>query len=268
MRPRSRRRTRLDIVALLVTVVCVAVAGWALRGLLSSPVPQAADFGTDSPVSTAQAAPSSDTPAADDASGAAATEAPESPVADRSADDGRPAPQAAAPAAGSVPTPPARSSAALADRPDPAPAPVRLRAPSVDLDVPLDAVGVAADGQMEIPEDADRAGWYRHGPAPGTDNGSAVIAGHVDDRSGPGAFLALTEAREGDELEVDLADGSTATYRIVSRVSVAKPELAVDDLFRRDGSPTLHLVTCTGEWSRQTGHYTDNLVVTAEPVQG
>lgn len=121
---------------------------------------------------------------------------------------------------------------------------------------------------MEIPEDADRAGWYRYGPAPGTDNGSAVIAGHVDDRSGPGAFLALTEAEEGDEIAVDLEDGTTATYRIVSRVSVAKPELAVDDLFRRDGSPMLHLVTCTGEWSRQTGHYTDNLVVTAEPVQG
>lgn len=223
--------------------MCVAVAGWALRGLLTGPVPPTPDFGSDPVAVTVGPTASSDAPA-DDA---------------RTTD---------APAAGSAPTPPAVRSASLADRPVPAAPPVRLRVPAVGLDVPLDAVGVAQDGQMVVPEDADRAGWYRYGPAPGTGTGSAVIAGHVDDRSGPGAFLALTEAQEGDEIEVELADGTRTAYRVVSRVSVAKPELAVGDLFRRTGPPTLHLVTCTGEWSRQTGSYTDNLVVTAEPVQG
>ena len=33
---------------------------------------------------------------------------------------------------------------------------------------------------MDLPEDVDRVGWYRFGPAPGAD-GSAVLAGHVDD---------------------------------------------------------------------------------------
>lgn len=255
MRPRSRRRTRLDLVALLVTVVCVAVAGWALRGLLADPVTDVEDFGAGTTSVTTdataqqgpqQVASQAVPPAPEDAS-----EVTEPPAR-----------------GGAVPTPPARRSAALADQPDPAPAPVALRVPAVDLDVPLDAVGVEDDGQMVVPDDADRAGWYRYGPAPGSEQGSAVIAGHVDDRSGPGAFLALTEAQEGDEIVVDLEDGSSTTYRVVSRVTVAKPELAVDDLFRRDGPPALHLVTCAGEWSRQTGRYTDNLVVTAEPVQG
>ena len=31
----------------------------------------------------------------------------------------------------------------------------------------VNSVAVAPDGQMEIPQQADRAGWYRHGPAPG-----------------------------------------------------------------------------------------------------
>jgi sortase (surface protein transpeptidase) len=254
MRPLSRRRTRLDLVALVVTVVCVAVAGWALLGLLADPVPDTEDFGADGAVVSAgpvlpQTAEPTDT-------------RPEPTVA--AGEDDTSAAQAAGPAL----TPPDRRSASLADQPGPAPAPVRLRVPEVGLDVPVDAVGVASDGQMEIPEDADRTGWYRYGSAPGAEAGSAVMAGHVDDRSGPGAFLALTEADKGAEIVVELADGTSATYRVVARTTVAKPELAVDDLFRRDGPPLLHLVTCAGEWSRQTGRYTDNLVITAEPVRG
>lgn len=259
MRPRSRRRARLDLVALLVTVVCVAVAGWALLGLLSGPVPAADDFGADGTVVTVDRAVSTaPAPPAADAS---------PPVDAMGGTDGGPASPAEPPAA-PAPTPPGRRPASLADQPDGAPAPARLLVPEVGLDVPVDAVGVAADGQMAVPEDADRAGWYRYGPEPGTPEGSAVIAGHVDDRSGPGAFLALTAAEKGDEVVVELADGTSTTYRVVARTTVAKPELAVDDLFRRDGPSLLHLVTCAGEWSRQTGRYTDNLDITAEPVDG
>ncbi|GAA1172786.1 hypothetical protein GCM10009584_12190 [Ornithinimicrobium humiphilum] len=250
MRPRTRRRTRVDLTALLVTVVCVAVAGWALRGLLADPVPQVDDFGTpeNAAVATAGSSPSDDP--------AGATAVPDDDARTTAVPD---------PERGSAPVPPTYRSASLAERPARDPAPVRLRVPSVGLDVPLDAVAVAADGQMEVPDDASRAGWYRHGPPPGSAAGSAVVAGHVDDPTGPGAFLALTEAAEGDDVLVDLEDGTTVRYRITARETVAKPELAVDDLFRRDGPSVLRLVTCTGEWSRATGHYTDNLVLTAEP---
>jgi LPXTG-site transpeptidase (sortase) family protein len=139
--------------------------------------------------------------------------------------------------------------------------------PSVGLEVALEPVGVTADGQMEIPDDADRAGWYRHGPAPGDAKGSVVMAAHVDSKAGPGAFLALTEVAEGDEVVVVLADGTRAAYRIVGGEQVAKTDLAVDELFSRDGDPVLRLVTCTGEWSPRMGQYTDNLVISAVPVE-
>ena len=247
MRPPARRRTRLDLVALVVTLVCVAVAGWALLGLASGPVPEVEDFGE------AAAVVSPDGPDS--------TMTPDSVIAPTKGPEPQP-PVDTGPAL----TPPERRSASVSDRPHPGPAPVRLRVPEVGLDVPVDPVGVADDGQMEIPADADRAGWYRFGPAPGEEAGSVVVAAHVDDRSGPGAFLALADAEEGHEILVDLADGTTTAYRVTGRTTVAKPELAVDTLFRRDGDPQLHLVTCAGEWSRQTGRYTDNLVVTAEPV--
>ena len=90
-----------------------------------------------------------------------------------------------------------------------APAPVRLAVPALGVDAPLDAVGVAADGQMEIPEDVDRVGWYRFGPAPGQD-GSAVLAGHVDDaEQGLGVLATLREVGVGELVEVTDAAGTT-----------------------------------------------------------
>ncbi|ANS79143.1 putative secreted protein [Serinicoccus hydrothermalis] len=144
--------------------------------------------------------------------------------------------------------------------------PVRLLVPDLDLDVPLDAVGVDGGGLMEIPEDADRAGWYRFGPRPGADAGSAVVAGHVDDLGGPGAFLRLTEVAEGMPVVVEHEDGSRTSYTVTGRRTTEKKKLAVDDLFERDGPPLLRLVTCTGPWSDRAGSYRDNLVVTASPV--
>jgi LPXTG-site transpeptidase (sortase) family protein len=164
---------------------------------------------------------------------------------------------------------PATRSASLAEaQTDQVAPPVRVRVPAAGMDAPLDQVGVAPDGQMEIPDDAARGGWYKFGPAPGSEQGSAVLAGHVDDRFGrAGSFLLLTQAQEGDEVLIDHADGSRTTYRITTRQTVAKAELAVQDLFRRDGEPNLVLVTCTGDWSPQTG-YLDNLVLTAVPTGG
>lgn len=238
MSPRTAHRSRrVSLLALAVTIVSLVLAGWAVRGVLQDPVPTVTDFG--SAAATGDVDPSTPTASAAD-------------------------PSAATVSAGSLPSP-GRRSASLPD-PEPRPAPVRLTVPSVGLEVTVEGVGVRADGQMEIPDEGDRAGWYRHGPRPGAETGSVVVAAHVDTVTGPGAFLALTGVTEGDEVEVELSDGTSTTYRIVGGEQVAKSDLAVDDLFRRDGDPVLRLVTCTGDWSPQAGSYTDNLVISAVPV--
>src|SRR5699024_1943933 len=58
--------------------------------------------------------------------------------------------------------------------------PVDLVIPDRAIQVPVDPVGVADDGQMEIPPLAERAGWYRFGSSPGDPTGTAVFAAHVD----------------------------------------------------------------------------------------
>lgn len=281
-RPDMGVRWRTHRGTLVLLVVSVLVLVWALLALGRDPVPAAEDFGTvpvevamtstgtsddessveqgtGSTDSTDEGAPGGGT--VDEASGEDASAGPDSAAATAGpATDDRPRiePPARRPATLDEATRAARSSA---DR-----VPVQLQVGAVGLDVPLDAVGVQDDGQMQIPEDADRAGWYRFGPAPGDDRGSTVISGHVDDRSGPGAFLALTDVAEGDEVVVEAADGSRTAYTVVSLRTVAKPELAVQEVFRRDGDPVLQLITCTGPWSPETRRYTDNLVITAVPV--
>ncbi|MGC5583496.1 sortase domain-containing protein [Ornithinimicrobium sp. W1665] len=292
-RPNQGARWRIDRGSFGLLVGSVLLLVWALVALGRDPVPAAEDFGDvpvevamtstgtpaggDDPASTATPADGATGTPGEDAGtdGTSADDAGADAGSDDAGADAGPGDDAAATrspsAATSRFTPPAtrpatleeatRAASSAADR-----APVRLQVGAVGLDVPLDAVGVQDDGQMRIPEDADRAGWYRFGPAPGSDQGSAVISGHVDDRSGPGAFLALTDVSEGDEVVVEAADGSSTAYTVVSLRTVAKPELAVQEVFRRDGEPVLQLITCTGPWSPDTRRYTDNLVITAVPV--
>ncbi len=147
------------------------------------------------------------------------------------------------------------------------PAPVRLSVPGLGVTAPVDPVGVADDGQMALPEDVSRVGWYRFGPVPGED-GSAVIGGHVDDaEQGLGALAPLREAAVGDLVETTDETGTTSRWRIVAREVFQKEVLPLDDLFRRDGPPRLTLITCGGPFLPEYRSYRDNVVVVAEPLR-
>ncbi|MGN8244254.1 sortase domain-containing protein [Cellulomonas soli] len=147
------------------------------------------------------------------------------------------------------------------------PAPTRVQVPDVGVDMAVDAVGVQADGSMEVPADADRAGWYRFGATPDSPAGSTVLAAHVDSAlTGIGPFARLREVGVGAPVQVTTSDGRTHGYRVVTVEQTAKDGAPVAQWFARDGQPRLVLVTCGGAFRRDIGHYTDNVVVTAEPV--
>jgi hypothetical protein len=181
-------------------------------------------------------------------------------------------PVSPAPAPASAPAPTGAEAAPAADRPDPVVPeagpddPARIRVGSIEVDAPVVPVGVDDAGLMEVPEDVRTIGWYRFGAAPGED-GSAVLSGHVDDRvQGRGAFYELAGTAPGDTVEVDTGDGTTLTYRVDSVRDFGKAELPLEEVFQRSGPPRLVLITCGGEFDRATGHYVDNVVVTAVPV--
>ncbi len=147
------------------------------------------------------------------------------------------------------------------------PAPVRLVVPSVGIDIPVRGVGVAGDGQMELPANPAVIGWYRFGPGPADEQGSVVLGGHLDSKQyGVGPLVRLRKLRPGQLVRISSDGGRTTTYRVDSIREVAKQRLALADLFDRTGTPRLRIVTCGGRYEPDNGGYQQNLVVSAARV--
>ncbi|MFI7061326.1 class F sortase [Kribbella sp. NPDC050124] len=148
-----------------------------------------------------------------------------------------------------------------------APAPTRLVVPAAGIDVPVRAVGVAADGQMELPPDPATIGWYRFGPGPTDDRGSVVLGGHLDSKEyGVGPLVRLRKVRAGQLIRIASYGGRTTTYRVESVREVTKQRLPLADLFDRSAPHRLRIVTCGGDYDRDNGGYQQNLVVSATRI--
>jgi hypothetical protein len=130
--------------------------------------------------------------------------------------------------------------------------------------VPVRAVGVTADGQLEIPG-ADEAGWYRLGAAPGQP-GATVIAAHVSWQGRQGPFLRLRQLEPGALVELALADSTARTYQVIARAQHNKLMLPRKEIWRTSGPESLVLITCGGAFDEARRRYDDNIVVTAVPI--
>jgi sortase (surface protein transpeptidase) len=117
---------------------------------------------------------------------------------------------------------------------------------------------------MGIPGAGD-VGWYQPGVRPGSPQGSAVLAAHVDYGGRRGAFFDLRRLPEGAEVFVAGPDGRELRFVVGERAQVDKQDLPVAELFRTDGPAALTLVTCGGAFDRSARHYEDNIVVRADP---
>lgn len=152
-------------------------------------------------------------------------------------------------------------------RPDRTPRPVELRIPAIDVRVAVDVVGLDTAGQVEVPVDVARSGWYRFSAKPGSGEGSTVIVGHVDGvDQGAGAFYDLRSLNPGDIVTLTRADDQQVTYEVVARERFDKDRVPLRELFSRSGPERLTLITCGGPFDPASLEYTDNIVVTALPV--
>jgi hypothetical protein len=109
-------------------------------------------------------------------------------------------------------------------------------------------------------------GWWAAGTSPGAVAGTVVLAGHVDSaRYGVGLLATLAALRLDDEVVVADRLGRHHAYRVTARHSYPKRDLPAE-AFATDGPHRLVLITCGGAFDPSTGHYAENVVVTAEPV--
>jgi hypothetical protein len=126
------------------------------------------------------------------------------------------------------------------------PRPVRILIPAIRVSAPVIPLGLNADRTMQVPTSFSDAGWFRPGPEPG-EVGAAVIAGHVDSKSGPGVFYRLRALRRV----------------VTSTRDVSKQRFPTHLVFRQTQRRTLRLITCGGLFNTSTGHYVDNHIVFA-----
>ena len=139
--------------------------------------------------------------------------------------------------------------------------PDRLQIDSIGVDAPVVDLQRSADQTLEVPG-WDDAGWWDRGPEPG-DRGPAVIAGHVDSKSGPAVFYRLRDLKPGEPIRVVLDDGRTVTFTVDRSERFAKDAFPTLDVYGLTPGPELRLITCDGDFDRSVGHYVDNLVVYA-----
>jgi LPXTG-site transpeptidase (sortase) family protein len=123
-----------------------------------------------------------------------------------------------------------------------------------------------------VPDSGSDVGWYDFSGHVGADN--AVFAGHVDWQTAngqpiPGAFYRLRELRIGDEITVDMDDGSQMKYRVTGNVALKWDDPNVGKAMNLDGKDVLTLITCGGQWEKNPseehgGNYTHRIIVRAE----
>jgi len=140
--------------------------------------------------------------------------------------------------------------------------PVHLRIPAIGVSAVVVRLGLNRDGTLQVPGDFDVTGWFTGGPAPG-ETGPAVIAGHIDSRSGPAVFYRLRELRPGDEITVGRTDGSSVRFAVDGVAQYPKQAFPTEAVFGPSPDPMLRLITCGGTFDRSQRSYRDNIVVTA-----
>jgi hypothetical protein len=143
--------------------------------------------------------------------------------------------------------------------------PMSVDIPAIGVHSGLLHLGVNADGTIQVPPlttSTDEAAWYKYSATPGQ-IGAAVIEGHVDSYHGPAVFFRLGALRPGDIIDVTLADGVTAIFRVTGVREYSKAEFPSGMIYGATSYAALRLITCGGTFDSATGHYLSSTVVFA-----
>jgi hypothetical protein len=143
--------------------------------------------------------------------------------------------------------------------------PVRIQVPSIGVDSTLTALGLQADGSLQVPPAAFPAGWYTGAPTPGQ-LGPAIIAGHIDWAGKDGVFFRLHSLLPGAYVDVTRADGSVAVFWVSGVQEFPKEAFPTSLVYGNTSYSALRVITCGGTFNSKAHSYVDDIVVFAELV--
>ena len=149
------------------------------------------------------------------------------------------------------------------------------------VSAPLTYRSVGLDGVMPNPDGPDDvayydfSAWTGKGGAPGR-GGNAVFAGHVDSglkacKNGTVAppcqavFWDVSGLRIGDEIELHVS-GTVFKYKVTSNQPVNANNGPWDQIVSATAQESITLITCGGDFNRETREYSNRQVVVAVRV--
>jgi len=156
------------------------------------------------------------------------------------------------------------ASPAVPDLALPRSAPKRVSIPQIAVDAPFTQLTIGPTGQLNAPPAGDKnlVGWYKDGAAPG-ERGSAIIAGHVDTKTGPAVFLQLEALKPGATINITREDGIIASFKVDSVETFNKARFPNERVYSDAPTAQLRVITCGGAYDRKIKDYVDNVVVFA-----
>lgn len=143
--------------------------------------------------------------------------------------------------------------------------PVSIDIPAIGVRSDLLHLGLNPNGTIQVPPLFARpseAAWYKYSATPGQ-IGASVIEGHVDTYQGPSVFFRLGALKPGNKVDVTLADGTVAVFRVTGVRQYPKADFPTKAVYGPTSYAALHLITCGGAFDSATHHYLSNLVVFA-----
>ncbi len=114
------------------------------------------------------------------------------------------------------------------------------------------SVGVNSKGQMQTPRSIYDAAWYNKSAKPGKGR-TAILNGHSGVGSSKGIFNNLKTLTAGDEIRIEMGDGSVYIYRVYDnfevKLSEANQKMSMLQTSPVDGVESISIITCTGDYS-------------------
>ena len=144
--------------------------------------------------------------------------------------------------------------------------PKLLEIPKIGVSADVQSVGLNSKKEMDVPSNDWDVAWYNLGPNPG-EIGSAVIAGHLDNRSGQAAvFWDLDKLEIGDDVFVTDGNNNKKHFQVIFSEKYETGTAPLEKIFGTNDGAYLNLITCGGVWDKTKNNYTERFVVFTEYV--
>lgn len=126
-------------------------------------------------------------------------------------------------------------------------------------------VGVKANQELATPTNIYDVGWYTESSLPGA--GVSVMDAHGGN-AGQGIFRSLPNIQIGAKITIEMGDGRLFTYIVTDTATKALGDEANDYMTTAftspdPNTPSLSLITCTGDWWLQSQTYSHRFFVRA-----